>query len=68
MDKVKELAFFPGMDLPTNRKVEVFRYVLKNFKLLYNVLAMNEFAGQLEKWNKESDLSIPSYKVIPNVS
>ena len=44
-DKVPQLTFFPGMNIPTQNKVEVFKYVLKRIKKDYSILPMLEFAG-----------------------
>jgi peptidoglycan-N-acetylglucosamine deacetylase len=52
-DKVKELAFFPGMNLPTDKKLKVFKWVLGKLKEEYDLLTMDEFAHRLllEKTN-----------------
>lgn len=43
-DKVPELAFFPGMDIQSRKKVEVFKYALSRIKKEFTVLPMLEFA------------------------
>ena len=48
-DKLPELSFFPGMDLPTEKKVIVFKYVLKRLQKRYKIFTMNEYAGETEK-------------------
>lgn len=48
-DKITELAFFPGMNLPTKRKVKVFKWVLAKLKKEYELLTMDEFAKRLVK-------------------
>jgi len=48
-DKIPQLAFFPGMDLPTEKKVAVFKYALKRLKKDFHVLPMLDFADQFQK-------------------
>jgi len=48
-DKITELAFFPGMNLPTERKVKVFKWVLAKLKKEYELLTMDEFAKRIMK-------------------
>lgn len=43
-DKVPQLTFFPGMNIPTEKKVEVFRFVLKKIQKDFNIVSMLEFA------------------------
>jgi peptidoglycan-N-acetylglucosamine deacetylase len=43
-DKVPQLSFFPGMNIPTQKKVEVFKYALKKIKKDFNIIPMLEFA------------------------
>jgi peptidoglycan-N-acetylglucosamine deacetylase len=44
-DKITALAFFPGMNIDTSKKVEVFKYALKKIKSNYQVQPMLEFAN-----------------------
>lgn len=53
-DKVPQLAFFPGMNIPTEKKVKVFRYALKRIKKGFRVLPMLEFADRYQKSNSKS--------------
>lgn len=46
-DKVPQLSFFPGMNIPTQKKIEVFKYVLMRIKKDFDVLAMLEFAENI---------------------
>jgi hypothetical protein len=46
-DKVPQLSFFPGMNIPTQKKVEVFKYVLMRIKKDFDVLPMLEFAENI---------------------
>jgi peptidoglycan-N-acetylglucosamine deacetylase len=39
-DKVPQLAFFPGMNIPTEQKVKVFKYALKRIQKDFNILPM----------------------------
>lgn len=50
-DKLPELSFFPGMDLPSEKKVKVFTYVLKMLKNSYKTLTMNKYVEQTAKIN-----------------
>lgn len=43
-DQVKELAFFPGMDLSTDAKVEFVEEVLKSLTASYDVVTLEEHA------------------------
>jgi peptidoglycan-N-acetylglucosamine deacetylase len=42
-DQIKQLAFFPGMNISSDKKVEVFRLVIKALKKRYNLQGMNRF-------------------------
>lgn len=44
-DKVPQLSFFPGMDIKTEKKSEVFKYVLSRIKKDFEVLPMLKFAS-----------------------
>ncbi|MEO7834868.1 MAG: hypothetical protein ABIR50_06080, partial [Ginsengibacter sp.] len=46
-DKIQALAFFPGMNLKSDKKVEVFKYVIKKLQRNFELLKMSEFAGSL---------------------
>jgi hypothetical protein len=46
-DKVPQLAFFPGMNIPTEKKVKVFKYALERLKKDFEILPMLEFANKL---------------------
>ena len=48
-DKLQELSFFPGMDLPTEKKVVVFKYVLNRLKSSNKIVTMNEYANETAK-------------------
>lgn len=48
-DKVPQLAFFPGMNIPTEKKVEVFKYVLRKIKDHYDIQTMIKFADLYTK-------------------
>jgi len=45
-DKIPQLAFFPGMNISTEKKVTVFKYVLQKIKCKFDVLPMLEFTGE----------------------
>lgn len=55
-DKVPQLKFFPGMNIPTAEKVEVFKKVIEKIKMEFQILPMIEFARKIEGQN--SRLSI----------
>jgi peptidoglycan-N-acetylglucosamine deacetylase len=39
-DQIEQLAFFPGMNIETSKKVEVFKYVLKKIILNFEIVSM----------------------------
>lgn len=43
-DRIPQLAFFPGMDIPTEKKVIVFKYALRKIKENFDLLPMLNFA------------------------
>lgn len=45
-DKVPQLAFFPGMNIPTEKKIEVFKYVIQKLKQNFEILPMLQFADK----------------------
>jgi len=48
-DQVTELAFFPGMNVKSNRKKEVFIRIIKKLSKKYKLVNMTEHAEYLEK-------------------
>ena len=50
-DKISELSFFPGMDLPSDQKVNVFKQVLSRIKRSYRLLTMHDFTMEMMKTN-----------------
>ncbi|MBK7172720.1 MAG: polysaccharide deacetylase family protein [Bacteroidales bacterium] len=46
-DKVKELAFFPGMNLASDTKVSVFKYAIKQLQKHFNLVNMSEFSKSI---------------------
>jgi hypothetical protein len=48
-DQIKDLAFFPGMDVDSNKKVKVFKHVIEILKSHYNVLTMNEYWFEIQR-------------------
>jgi len=55
-DKVPQLAFFPGMNISTEKKVKVFKYALKRIKQDFDILTMIEFAEIYKDRNKSLKL------------
>lgn len=45
-DKVEALAFFPGMNLATERKVKVFKYAIKTLQKSFDLAKMSEFSKE----------------------
>lgn len=43
-DKVQALAFFPGMNLDSDRKVKVFKYVIKSMQKHFELVPMSVFS------------------------
>jgi hypothetical protein len=43
-DKIKELAFFPGMNVESEKKIEVFKNVIEILKRNFNLVDMNRHA------------------------
>ena len=48
-DQIKELAFFPGMDVNSLEKVKVFKSVIDILKNHFRVLAMNEYCIEIQR-------------------
>lgn len=46
-DKVKELNFFPGMNIKSEKKILIFKNVLKILKNNFNLVDMNVFASTI---------------------
>jgi len=51
-DKIPQLAFFPGMNIATEKKVEVFKYVLRKIKSNFDLLPMLNFTDEYVKYNE----------------
>jgi peptidoglycan-N-acetylglucosamine deacetylase len=47
-DQIKQLAFFPGMDIDSKRKVTVFREVIMKLKMNYNLVKMSEYYSSMQ--------------------
>jgi peptidoglycan-N-acetylglucosamine deacetylase len=46
-DKIKELAFFPGMNVESEKKIKVFKTVMEILKKNFNLVNMNQHASAL---------------------
>ncbi len=46
-DEVKEVSFFPGMDIAGSRKIELFKSVIHLLSRHYRVVSMNRHAGEI---------------------
>ncbi len=45
-DQIEQLAFFPGMNISSSRKVEVFKTVIQTLKKRYDIVGMNKYYSQ----------------------
>jgi hypothetical protein len=52
-DKIKELAFFPGMNVQSEKKIEVFKNVMGILKKNFNLVDMNHHATSIINSKKE---------------
>lgn len=48
-DQIKQLAFFPGMNVSSSKKVEIFKNVIRSLSGHYNVVNMSEHLYYLEQ-------------------
>jgi hypothetical protein len=48
-DKIEALAFFPGMNLNSDKKVKVFKYVIKKMQKNFDLADMSAFARSISK-------------------
>ena len=46
-DQITELAFFPGMNVNSNKKVEIFKEVIQTLSVYYNVVNMSKHINYL---------------------
>jgi len=51
-DQITELAFFPGMNVSSEKKVEVFKNVVGFLQKHYKVVNMGKYCDYLEKAGK----------------
>lgn len=52
-DKIDELSFFPGMDISTEKKLKVFKYVIKKINRNFDLYPMGAFTQKyLSKFGK----------------
>jgi peptidoglycan-N-acetylglucosamine deacetylase len=58
-DQVPELRFFPGMDLPSQRKIEIFEKVLKELAQHFTLANMSTHAKSILKRNDLKVISLP---------
>jgi peptidoglycan-N-acetylglucosamine deacetylase len=54
-DKITDLAFFPGMDLTSERKAQVFNIVIATLGKYFNLVSMGDHARHLAR---KSDLNL----------
>jgi peptidoglycan-N-acetylglucosamine deacetylase len=48
-DDVPQLAFFPGMNIKSKKKLEVFRIAMEMLKKHFDLLPMSDFSGRFTK-------------------
>jgi len=58
-DKVPQLAFFPGMNLSTHKKVEVFKYAINKINRDFKILPMHRFVESYDIIKKKYKEVIP---------
>ncbi len=51
-DQIKELAFFPGMNVSSEKKVEVFKNVIQRLARNYELVTMSKHLGVIDKREK----------------
>lgn len=59
-DKVPQLNFFPGMNIPTEKKVKVFNYALKRLQKNFDILPMLEYVSREKKLSGELKVIRPT--------
>lgn len=47
-DQITQLAFFPGMNIPSTKKVEVFKNVIRSLSANYNMVSMLKHLDYIE--------------------
>jgi hypothetical protein len=47
-DQITELAFFPGMNVSSSKKVEIFKTVIHSLSLHYNIVNMTEHFNEMQ--------------------
>jgi peptidoglycan-N-acetylglucosamine deacetylase len=52
-DQVSELAFFPGMNITSEKKVKVFKVVIKALQKRYQIVNMSQFAKSVYQIKQE---------------
>jgi hypothetical protein len=55
-DQITELAFFPGMNVSSNKKVEIFKAVINSLKRYYEIVNMNTHYNYLVNNTKMKQL------------
>jgi hypothetical protein len=58
-DQVPELAFFPGMDLSSQKKIEIFKKVFQKLSKHFNPVCMSTHAKSLLERNDLKVISLP---------
>lgn len=53
-DQIKQLAFFPGMNVKSEHKLKVFRYIIRHLKKNFYLVPMSKHIAIKTKKNKKS--------------
>ena len=46
-DKIQALAFFPGMNIDSSKKIKAFKYVIKKLQKHFELVSMSEFSKNI---------------------
>jgi len=55
-DQIKDLAFFPGMNVNSEKKVKVFKIVIRKLSRNYNVVNMSKYWNNLDRISKTNPI------------
>lgn len=58
-DQISELAFFPGMDISSEHKVDVFKQVIKTVAKHFTIVNMKDHAAAILSTNSKLKLRMP---------
>ena len=55
-DQIKDLAFFPGMNVTSEKKVKIFKIVIRKLSRNYNVVKMSKYWYNLDRIMKTNPI------------